>query len=98
MAWGEPGGLLSEELAQSPHLRLQGLGELPFRVAPANSSKPIDACFQITHKISLYGHFRREHILREHMPFGALCLIELGNKHSAQRLNVESIRVVTLNV
>lgn len=79
-------------------LRVQRLGELPFRVAPANSAKPIDAGFQITHKISLYGHFRREHTLREHMPLGALCLIELGNKHSAQLLNVESIRVVTLNV
>lgn len=32
----------------------------------------------------LYGHFCREHILREHMPFGALCSIELGNKHSGQ--------------
>lgn len=79
-------------------LRVQRLGELPFRVAPANSTKPIDAGSQITHKISLYGHFRREHTLREHMPLGALCLIELGNKHSAQLLNVESIRVVTLNV
>lgn len=38
-------GLLSEDLAQYslPTLRTKGLGELPFRVASANSSKLTDS-------------------------------------------------------
>lgn len=75
--------------------QVNGLGELLFRLAPANASKPIDTeeakCLQITQILlgDLYGH-----LSREHMPFGALCSIELSNKHSGQ----SGKHIVNLNV